>query len=100
MARASWKYHFYKNEEIKDYIDYLIDSPISKVLSTRLTTITRLNFFKKGSLYTGKYSFLKKFSIHHIGFKVGSFTKTRKPFYFRSKRKKKCYKKILNITFY
>lgn len=63
----------------------------------RRTTLTKLNYFIPSLLYTGKWSVEKNFTKYHVGFKLGQFTKTRKPFYFRSKKKKKCYKKKLFI---
>ncbi len=93
MARSSWKYHFYKTEDIENYINYLTDSSVYNNLTSRVATITKLNFFRQGLIYTGKYEVLKNFSRYHIGFKVGAFTKNRKPFYFRSKKKKNVTKK-------
>ena len=88
MARASWKYHFYKKNEITAYVNYLLDVPQSEILSKRKTTITKLNCFNYAEVYTGKYTLEKRFSKYHIGLKLGAFTKNRKPFYFRSKKKK------------
>ena len=88
LARASWKYHFYIQTEVEDYTDYLIDQNPTKLNLVRKTTLTKLNFFKIGYIYSGKYTVEKKFSKLHIGFKLGEFTKNRKPFFFRSKKKK------------
>lgn len=104
MARASWKYHFYKKNEITAYVNYLLDVPQSEILSKRKTTITKLNCFNYAEVYTGKYTLEKRFSKYHIGLKLGAFTKNRKPFYFRSKKKKnvtkkyKLYYSVINNT--
>jgi len=65
----------------------------------RRTTLTKLNYFIPAVLYTGKWSVEKNFTRYHVGFKLGQFTKTRKPFYFRSKKKKNVTKKKPRITY-
>ncbi len=100
LARSRWKYHFYGKSEVESYVNYLTDKFDDNVLRDRKTTITKLNYYKPATLYTGKYSIPMRFSSHHVGFKLGAFTKNRKPFYFRSKKKKKCYKKIHSIIFF
>jgi ribosomal protein S19 len=93
VAKSSWKYHFYKKSDIECYIDYITDTQNNSYNSCRNTTLTKLNSFKPSILYSGKYTFERFFTKYHIGFKLGSFTKTRKPFYFRSKKKKNVTKK-------
>ena len=88
MAKASWKYHFFKENEIEDYIDFLSESGSKIEHNTkRHTTLTKLNFHKTYNLYTGKWFFEKKFLLYNVSYKVGQYTKTRKPYYFRSKKK-------------
>jgi len=94
LARASWKYHFFQNNEIEDYTNFLTDSYFEEqCISSRKITITKLNFFKHLSVSTGKTIVDKSISKYHVGCKVGQFTKNRKPFYFRSKKKKNVTKK-------
>ena len=93
LARSSWKYHFYRKDEVESYVNYLTDSFDYSELVDRKTTLTKLNYYKPGTLYTGKYTIAMRFSTHHVGFKLGAFTKNRKPFYFRSKKKKNVTKK-------
>ncbi len=97
MARSSGKYHYYLKNEINSYINNLLDISNNEFVSKRHTTITQLNQNQLGIIHTGKYTIDKFFSKYHIGLKIGSFTKSRKPYYFRSK-KKKCYKKTHNIV--
>lgn len=73
---------------MEHFVDYFTDSQVIGFTSNRRVTITKLNYFLPSLLYTGKYSFERTFSRYHIGFKLGQFTKNRKPFYFRSKKKK------------
>lgn len=94
LARASWKYHFFKDADVENYANYLTDAPSEfDFNSLRKTTITKLNFFKPAVISTGKYTVEKYLTKYHIGFKLGGFTKNRKPFYFRSKKKKNVTKK-------
>ena len=93
MARASWKYHFFKESEVEHYVNYLTDGEVFSYNNKRKTTITKLNYYLPSFVYTGKYEIERRFSRYHIGFKLGQFTKNRKPFYFRSKKKKNVTKK-------
>lgn len=93
MAKSSRKYHFYKKSDVEGYINNLIDTKDNSYMSNRRVTLTRLNYFKPSSLYSGKYTIERFFTKYHIGLKLGSFTKNRKPFYFRSKKKKNVTKK-------
>lgn len=94
MARASWKFHFFQLTEVEHYANYLTDDLKPEYpMVNRRTTLTKLNYFIPAVLYTGKWSVEKNFTRYHVGFKLGQFTKTRKPFYFRSKKKKNVTKK-------
>lgn len=87
LARSSWKYHYYANEEVESYITHLLDIPNNNYNYRRYTTLTQLNYFKPAVIYTGKYTIERFFLKYHFGFKVGGFSKNRKPYYFRSKKK-------------
>lgn len=92
MARAGWKYHFFRSEDITNYLNYLTDDfyeDESVYTNSRFKTITKLNYFTPLTVYTGKWLVNKNLTKHYFGIKVGQLTKTRKPFYFRSKKKKK-----------
>jgi hypothetical protein len=95
VARASWKYYFYKDFEVDQYVDKLIDEPIisNSFNNKRHSTLHKLNFFLPTQIHTGKWIIEKLFTKYHIGFKLGQFTKTRKPYYFRSKKKRSVTKK-------
>jgi ribosomal protein S19 len=58
-------------------------------LSERSSVITALDCNYVRSVYQGKSFVTIQATPYHLGYKVGAFTKTRKPFYFRSKKKKK-----------
>lgn len=96
MARASWKYHYFLNEEIDNYIEYLSEENFVNEtipINSRIKTITQLNYFLNVEIYNGKWHIFKKLSKHYFGYKLGNFTKNRKPYYFRSKKKKNVTKK-------
>ncbi len=103
MARASWKYHYFSYIDIFHYMEWLSDDQpeYQPTKAKRHVTLHKLNGSWTYSLYTGKWTFHKYFTKYHYGYKLGQFTKTRKPFYFRSKKKKKkCYKKKQIIIMY
>lgn len=94
LARASWKYHFFRKSEIEQYCEYLIDNVRPEIYyPKRHDTITKLNYFVIRKIYTGKWLVERNFTKYHTSFKVGQFTKNRKPYYFRSKKKKNVTKK-------
>lgn len=50
-------------------------------------TIILWNNFYKARLHQGRYKNELHQTKYHLGFKFGQFTKTRKPFFFRGKKK-------------
>ncbi len=89
MARASWKYHFFKNVEVEQYINHITENDYDLIdkNNDRSTTVHKLNYYLPVTLHTGKWLITPTLTKLHIGFKLGQFTKTRKPYYFRSKKK-------------
>lgn len=98
MARASWKFHPFKDYEVEQYINYITDNHVDLIESNnkRINTIHKLNYFIPVSLHTGKWLIEKNLTKYHFSFKLGQFTKNRKPFYFRSKKKKNVKKNYLS----
>lgn len=96
MARAGWKFYMFRDLDIERYTNYLTDysSETANTTEKRHITIHKLNYFIETNLHTGKWTINSNLSKYHFGFKFGQLTKTRKPYYFRSK-KKKCQKKLL-----
>ena len=87
LARSSWKYHYYSSDDVESYITHLLDIPNDDYNHRRYATLTQFNYFKPGVIYTGKYTFERSFLKYHLGLKIGCFSKNRKPYYFRSKKK-------------
>ena len=93
MARSSWKYLYLTNFNILNYLEYFIEEyRVENSIAKRHTTLHNLNYFLPYTIYTGKWTIQKKFTKYHLNFKLGEFTKTRKPYFFRSKKKRICYK--------
>ena len=90
MARSRWKFFFYKKFEVEKYVNYFLDEYVeaTDINYKRFSTIHYFNFFLPVKIHFGKLSIFKSFSKYYIGWKLGSFTKTKKPFYFRSKKKR------------
>lgn len=96
LARASWKYHFFQSSEVEHYANYLADDIRPEApMRNRKITLTKLNYFIPAVLHTGKWLVERNFTKYHVSFKLGQFTKNRKPFYFRSKKKKNVTKEDL-----
>ena len=56
---------------------------------TKNKTINKWNLQKNVYLYQGRYSSLFTITPYHLNIKYGELTKTRKPFFFRGKKKKR-----------
>ena len=88
MARSSWKFNYidlnlYKNT----YLSKFKNLKISKIFS-RSSTIPRVLFKKTTPTYKGNMFTRMLFTKYHMGFKIGEFGVTRKPFNFPIKDKK------------
>lgn len=88
MARVSWKYLYITNNDLKQFYakintqNYLSDTSRNK-------TINLLNAEGVCSTYQGNVEVTTTLNTAMVGKKLGMFSKTRKPFFFRSKKKKK-----------
>jgi len=89
MARSTYKYYNFNDLEITNYIYYLTENNNLLISNnSRSLTIHKLNYYLPFNIYTGKWTIKKYFFKNHWSFKLGQFTKTRKPFFFRSKKKR------------
>lgn len=94
MAKSSWKFFNLNTSDIyfylKEYklpLKYLGLQYYGEVSNSfKLNPINYMHFYK---FYQGKNIVIKKFSIFSIGRQGKEFLKFTKPFYFRSKKKKK-----------
>lgn len=88
MARSSWKFFYISSNLYKyGFLGKFKNIKISKIFSR--SSITTKTLFKKTiSLYKGNIFVRIPFTKHHLGFKLGEFGVTRKPFNFPSKDKK------------
>ena len=89
MARVSWKFYPFRDQEIEAYIEHITDtySTFNDNNNKRHLTVHKLNFHMPFKIYTGKWTIQRELTKFHFGYKLGQLTKTRKPFYFRSKKK-------------
>ena len=89
MARSNWKYIYHTDYDLMVFyskINSLFNIPEHNV---RSLTINMLNYTQNRYVYQGKYNVYFDTSIYCLNYKLGMFTKTRKPFFFRSKKKKR-----------
>lgn len=88
MARSSWKFNYiglslYKNI----YLSKFKNLKITKMFC-RTSIIPKVLLKKIIPTYKGNIFTRVLFTKHHVGFKVGEFGVTRKPFNFPTKDKK------------
>lgn len=91
MAKSNWKFtsvyedelYIYYSKIDKQYLDFF------NKLTLRKRTINAWTINKKFLIHQGKHLVACQTTPFHQTFKFGSFTKTRKPFFFRSKKKKR-----------
>ena len=88
MSRSNYKYLPLYNDDMMEYFFFSINKTQIKTRKiSKLKTITKWNNFTKANLHQGRYSNIIFCTNNHLGFKFGQFTKTRKPFFFRGKKK-------------
>lgn len=89
MARARWKFLPVKDNDLQCYYskinpDYVYMQDQSRAKTVNLLTINRFYRIHQGSIWTEML--ITKYSL---GRKLGMFSKTRRPFFFRTKKKKR-----------
>lgn len=91
MARSNYKRFFLTYDDMYYFYNKdVLDNKNFKISSDREKTINALTCDSWFGIHNGKSNLTQyKSSEYSIGFKVGMFCKTRKPFFFRSKKKKK-----------
>lgn len=94
MAKSSWKFFNFTTKDIYSYLEeYKL--PIRHQekqyygFVSNSFKLNTLNFMHTYKFYQGNNYIYKKFSIYNIGNKGKEFLKFTKPFFFRSKKKKK-----------
>ena len=89
MARARWKFNYYNSFFYKNmFLNQFKLIKISK-LYNRASTVPKLFLRKTIALYKGNIFAKIPFSKYTVGYKVGEFAITRKPFNFPLKKKKR-----------
>lgn len=91
MARSNFKKLYLSYEDLYyDYFVRVLEQSIPTHNSYRCKTINNLTCDAEFAIHNGRqHPVIYKSSEFSIGRKLGMFSKTRKPFFFRSKRKKK-----------
>lgn len=88
MARSSWKFFYINSNLYKySYLSRFKNIKISRIFS-RSSIVSKIFFKKTISFYKGNIFVRMLLSKHHLGFKIGEFGVTRKPFSFPKKDKK------------
>ena len=91
MSRSAWKFTSISEYDLYTYLRTYIKRtcPLKFLPSFRLKSLNKWNYRSIYFIHQGKYTVSIRPSIYHISYKLGAFAKTRKPFFFRSKKKKK-----------
>lgn len=88
MSRVSWKFSWATDDDLYLFYQTINPSFSYNFIPFRSTTVNNLNNHREFHLHQGKYHtyvYVTKFALNR---KLGMFTKTRKPFFFRSKKKR------------
>lgn len=89
MSRSSKKFLPLYELDLKRYFIKLTNFKSLTIKSfSRRTSLNFWHINNKYSIYQGRYYSIHDFTETCLGYKAGSFTKTRKPFFFRSKKKR------------
>ena len=93
MARASWKYISYTDIDLDIFYNrfFFKREIYDQAFYQRNNRINVLNYTHKFSIHTGnKYLFFKTSeALYFFNTKLGAVARTLKPFFFRSKDKKR-----------
>lgn len=88
MARSSWKFSYINSNLYKNtFLSKFKNIKIAKLFS-RSTTVSKIFLKKTVLMYKGNMFIKMLFTKYHMGFKIGEFGVTRKPFNFPKKDKK------------
>ncbi len=88
MARSSWKFFYINSNLYKySYLNKFKNIKITKIFC-RSSVVSNFLLKKTILLYKGNLFTKILFNKYHLGFKLGEFAVTRKPFNFPKKDKK------------
>lgn len=88
MARSRWKYLPLFTSDLKNYFNTLLGRSDDSILRKKSReTFNNWNINRKYKVHQGKVSVTLNVNEYFLGYKVGLFIKTRKPSFFRTKRK-------------
>lgn len=90
MSRSASKFIFITEYDLATYLKTQIQPFYSVQFqpNIRQKTFNKWNYKSYYYIPQGKYTVKVRPTLYHLAYKVGSFAKTRKPFFFRSKKKK------------
>jgi hypothetical protein len=89
MARSNYKYVYVSDNDLKYLYSKINQNYDFETDSYRNKTINMLNYTNRYSIHQGDINVFLKPNIFHLNYKLGMFSKTKKPFFFRPKKKNK-----------
>ena len=76
------------DSDLVEFFQKIDNNPVTFNYCSRHLTLNLLNVFKTVRVHQGKVYSSFELNEYYLGKKVGMLSKTRKPFFFRSKKKR------------
>lgn len=89
MARSSYKYTYFTENDLCYHYSWIDQDYYCYESNSRYKTLNRWNMPSAFSVHQGKNSNYMSTNIYGMRTKLGMYSKTKKPFFFRAKIKKK-----------
>lgn len=88
MGRSNFKFLYYSEKDLCSFFKKINPNFEYNSNNTRYMTLNKLNLLEKRYVYQGQNKVYFKSSEYCLGYKLGMFSKTRRPFFFRQKKKR------------
>ena len=89
MGRSAWKFLPVMQNDLKIYFSKIDEEYTARLDNHRSLSINSLNYRRSYKIHQGMSRTPLVPGRFCLGYKLGMFSKTRRPFFFRSKKKKR-----------
>lgn len=94
MSRSNWKYTWGTENDLHMFFNKITRVNVFAPQTYRHKTINHLNSNRLYLIHQGKVKHLVDTSEYYVDHKLGLASKTRKPFFFRSKKKRNVWQRV------